>query len=168
MALATSAARPSVSARVTPVVRTTAAVCVSATLMLEVAHALELAPKMRYAAALYVDVNQTLYPGFAIVGAVAEVVGVLAALGLAVLLWRGSARTPAIVAAAGAVLALALWAALVAPANTEMGTWTHSSVPADWERWRAQWEITHAVCILPLSVALVALRRVRIHLERRR
>ena len=48
---------------------------------------------------------------------------------------------------AGAILlalAFASWVAFVAPVNAELAKWTATSFPADWARYRDQWEYTHA------------------------
>jgi len=42
------------------------------------------------------------------------------------------------------VAALTVWFAVVNTASIEISGWAVDEVPADWERWRAQWEFGHA------------------------
>ncbi len=113
------------------------------------AHALEMPVRRAYDPALYVMVTHTLYAHFATAGAAFEVGAVVAAAILAALIWRDP-RAPApargFVLAGAACLAVAhaIWWLLVMPVNLEFATWTPQAVPADWMRWRDQWEFTHA------------------------
>ncbi|MGE3908904.1 MAG: hypothetical protein AB7K36_06120 [Chloroflexota bacterium] len=111
-------------------------------------HALELWPKLQWAAPLYVEVQNEppgLYVMFGTVGAVAEVGSVLAAGVLAYLArGRGASARLSLIGAVLLALALISWVVFVAPANSVMREWTPTSVPADWLRWRDQWEYAHA------------------------
>ena len=37
-----------------------------------------------------------------------------------------------------------VWIVFVAPVNSQTAQWTAATLPADWTRWRAQWEYAHA------------------------
>jgi hypothetical protein len=50
----------------------------------------------------------------------------------------------ALLAALLFAFALVLWWALVYPVNVQLTTWLNGPVPADWTRWRARWEWSHA------------------------
>jgi hypothetical protein len=54
-------------------------------------------------------------------------------------------------------LAFASWVAFVAPVNAELAKWTADSFPADWARYRDQWEYAHATNAVIKLVALGAL-----------
>jgi hypothetical protein len=112
------------------------------------AHVLELPVRRGYDPALYVAVTHTLYFYFAVAGGAIEVGAILAAVIYAALLLRArtapAARRWALVGAACPVLAHILFWVLIAPVNLEFATWTPGAVPADWTRFRDQWEFTHA------------------------
>lgn len=124
-------------------------------------HALELPAKMQWDGPLYVAVQNEppgLYVMFGTVGAVVEVGSVIAAAGLSYLARR---RKPAfrlsLVGAGLLLLALISWALFVAPMNAVMSDWTPSTVPADWTRWRDQWELAHAANFVLKLAAFSAL-----------
>lgn len=124
------------------------------------AHVLELPAKMAYGPALYTQVNHTLYPFFAYVGAPVEFAAIIAAVVLAFLV-SGRGRTFTLTLSAALLLgaALAVFFAFVQTANVEIATWTAASVPADWMRWRAQWEYGHAAHAALVGAAFGALCR---------
>jgi hypothetical protein len=104
----------------------------------------ELPQKMGYDAVMWTSVMHGLYLYFAIIGGPVEVAAVIAALVLAV---RYRGRPGGRLAAVGAacfVIAMAWWFAVINTANSVIGKWALSAVPADWERWRMQWEFGHA------------------------
>jgi hypothetical protein len=87
-----------------------------------------------------------LYAMFGTVGAVIDVVAVVA-LGLLAYLMREHKRPGFRLALAAAVLfalALLLWWVLVYPVNVELAKWVDGPVPADWTDYRARWEWGHA------------------------
>jgi hypothetical protein len=70
--------------------------------------------------------------------------------------------TPLVVAfaLAAAVLfaaAFVLWWVLVYPANLELATWVNGPVPADWTKYRAQWEWGHATIVVVELLGFAAL-----------
>ncbi|HTM51412.1 MAG TPA: hypothetical protein VL285_22105 [Bryobacteraceae bacterium] len=110
------------------------------------AHFLEMPQKMSYDAPMYLAVTHTLYRYFAVIGAPVEVGGLIFAV---ILCWLIRGRRPAYeLTLAGTICwaaGLALWFALIAPANYVLAAWTPSTIPADWTGYRNQWEYTHAV-----------------------
>jgi hypothetical protein len=121
-----------------------AVVAAALTMGLTFAHTLELPQKLGYDAALWTRIQQSLYLWFGVVGGALEVAAAIAAVVFAV---RTRGRPGGRLAATGAalfVIALAWWFAVVNTANAQIGGWAVDAVPADWERWRAQWEFGHA------------------------
>ena len=115
------------------------------TLGLTFAHLLEMPKKLGWDAELWVRVQQSLYGYFGIVGGAVEVGAVVTAVVLAMLCARqGLPSAGARPAAALFVLGLAEWALVVRAANAQIGQWTVGAEPADWQRWRLQWEWGHA------------------------
>lgn len=112
---------------------------------MHLAHAFELPPKRQWPPELYIAVQSSLYRLFGMVGPVLEVGALVAVSALA---WRMRGGPQArLVAASAAAIALALlaWAAFVLPANMPLQAWAASGVaPADWTRWRDQWQFAQA------------------------
>ena len=52
------------------------------------------------------------------------------------------------------VLAFVSWIMFVAPMNAEFAKWLTNPVPADWTRYRDQWEYAHAVNALIKIIGL--------------
>jgi anthrone oxygenase-like protein len=109
------------------------------------AHLLEMPPKMRYPASLWMTLQLSLYRAFAPAGAILETGSVIFA---AVLVYLVRGRWPAflltLVGAVCLATAFVVWFIFTAPANTQVNRWTAESPPADWRRWRNQWEYSHA------------------------
>ena len=55
------------------------------------------------------------------------------------------------------LLALALWWAIVFPANREFAGWLDGDIPADWAEWRTRWEYGHAAMAVLKIIGLAAL-----------
>jgi hypothetical protein len=103
-------------------------------------------------------VQHTFYGGFAVVGGTAEILGLAATAGDAVLSRRrGRGALPP------AVAALCLAGTLVAyfvgnrPVNARVAAWTPTSLPPDWPSYRNTWETAHAVSAVLSGIALVVL-----------
>jgi hypothetical protein len=127
---------------------------------LSFAHLLELPPRIFYFdARLWVETTtKGLYALFGTVGAVTEIGSILAAVVLAFLTrGRGTAFHLTLAGAILLALAFASWVAFVAPVNAELAKWTADSFPADWARYRDQWEYAHATNAFIKLVALGAL-----------
>src|SRR5215207_9453425 len=106
---------------------------------LSFAHLLELPPRVYYFdAQLWVaTTTKGLYALFGTVGAVAEVGSILTAVVLTILVrGRGSTFYLSLVGTVLAALALALWLVFIAPVNAELATWSPTSFPEDWARYR--------------------------------
>jgi hypothetical protein len=108
--------------------------------------------------AAWLSVQHTFYGGFAIVGGLAEVIGVAATTADAVL----SRRRPR-AALAPAFAALCLVGTLLSyffgnrPVNTKVAGWTPATLPADWSSYRDTWETAHAVSAILSALALLVL-----------
>jgi hypothetical protein len=139
-----------------------AAITLTALLMgLEFGHALELPAKMGYDGPLYVRTQNTLYQFFGWPGPGAWVTlgAVLSAVGLAFLVRERRPAFPlTLVAAACLLLAFPVvyfW--FIEPVNVVIEQATPTSVPANWEQLRRQWEYAHAANFVLDLVALGAL-----------
>jgi hypothetical protein len=98
------------------------------TLSLTFCHLLEMPRKMQYGEALYMTLQHSLYPYFAWVGAFAELGAVACLVVLSIVLRHRSAIFHLTLAATLCIAAgLAVWFAVVSPANAQMAHW--SSVP---------------------------------------
>jgi hypothetical protein len=119
------------------------------------AHLFELPNKMGLGREDYFTVQQ-IYRGWALLGAVLVVGGLVSTLTLAVLL-RGR-RTPAGwagLAFLSLVAAQILFWSFTFPANQATANWTQ--VPPDWQAVRARWEYSHAAGAVLDLAAMVAL-----------
>uniref|UniRef100_B8HPR8 DUF1772 domain-containing protein n=1 Tax=Cyanothece sp. (strain PCC 7425 / ATCC 29141) TaxID=395961 RepID=B8HPR8_CYAP4 len=111
-------------------------------------HLLELPPRVFYFdAQLWITITtRGLYYLFGTVGAVLEIGSILAALGLAWLIRQRRVTFRLTLIGSGfLLLALLLWIMFIAPVNAELANWTPTAFPADWARYRNQWEYTHAI-----------------------
>jgi hypothetical protein len=122
-------------------------------------HALELVPKMRYGAALYLTLQRTLYLLFgAPVGASIEVGAVASTIVLVVLVrHRRPAFALTLAAAICMTAAHAAWWIWVNPANAVLMHMQVHAPAADWTRWRDQWEYTHLARFFLQLIAFGAL-----------
>lgn len=118
------------------------------------AHALELPAKMQLDMADYF-VAQSLYRGW-------DRLAVLLAIELAGIVWvivatRDEPRTRrlALLALGGLVAAQAIFWTWTFPANRATSNWT--TVPADWEALRRQWEFSHLAGAMCQAMAFVAM-----------
>lgn len=128
---------------------------------MHLAHALELLPKRQWAPELYLAVQSTLYRWFGIIGPVLEIGALIAVLCLGLRLRKQGAASRLVFSSAAAIaVALLVWAAAVLPANMQLVAWLASGVaPADWMRWRDQWQFAQSfIFVLHLAgfTALVA------------
>jgi hypothetical protein len=110
------------------------------------AHTLEMPAKMNVDVQLWRTFQHTLYPYFVYVGAPVEIGAIIAT---AVLSYLVRAHRPAFYLALAGTICLALaffvvWLGFTNPVNAQTAKWTASSIPADWSRWRSQWEYSHA------------------------
>jgi hypothetical protein len=119
---------------------------VALTLGLTFAHVMEIPGKLRLDGPTWLAVQHNLYVAFGVVGAAIELLAILLTWLLVLMVRR---RRPALwwtLAAALCVSAgLADWFLLVAPMNAALSVWTPETLPADWTRYRDQWELGHAI-----------------------
>ena len=106
----------------------------SFSLSLSMTHLLELPQRMQFDQQLWVKVTvfENVYKLFGSVGSVFEITAILTAI----------------------VLAFVSWIMFVAPMNAEFAKWLTNPVPADWTRYRDQWEYAHAVNALIKIIGL--------------
>lgn len=110
-------------------------------------------------------VQNTFYGGFAVVGGIAEVVGLISAAILAV---RAIRQRDVRAAVAPLTAALCLLGTLVVywfgnrPVNNRVANWTPDTLPPDWTAYRDTWETAHAtsaglagIALLVIAIALV-------------
>jgi len=129
----------------------------SFSLSLSMAHLLELPQRMEFDQQLWVRVTvfENVYKLFGSVGAVFEVTAILTPIVLAFLVRKhGSTFYWTLGGAILLVLAFVSWIMFVLPMNAEFAQWGTNPVPADWTRYRDQWEYAHAVNALIKIVGL--------------
>jgi hypothetical protein len=124
-------------------------------------HALELPAKMQYPAAQYIAVQNSLYAAFGPpnIGAAIEVAAPVTAIGLAILARQ---RRPAfqltLLAIAFMLLAFPIiFFVFIEPANLALRRATPTSIPANWQQLRNQWEYSHLARFWSHLAALSAL-----------
>ena len=106
----------------------------------------------------WLNAQQTFYGGFAIVGGVAEVLGLISTGVLLFLLRkRRTAFVLTVVAAISFAGMLALFAFGNNPLNQQVMTWTPQTLPANWHEIRDAWDGFHAASSAFAALALVAL-----------
>ena len=118
------------------------------TLGLGFCHLMQLPSRLGWDQYLWVGstVQGGLYAAFGSVGAVIFMATVIA-LALNAYFTREHGRPGFGLALSAAVLFAAsfvLWWVLVYPVNVELAKWVNGPVPADWTKYRAQWEWGHA------------------------
>jgi uncharacterized membrane protein len=129
----------------------------SCSLSLSMAHLLELPQRMKFDQQLWVKVTvfENVYRLFGSVGAAFEVTAILTAMMLAFLVRRrGSTFHWTLGGVIFLVLAFVSWIVFVAPMNAEFAKWLTNPIPADWSRYRNQWEYAHAVNAFIKIIAL--------------
>ena len=120
----------------------------SFSLSLSMTHLLELPQRMQFDQQLWVRVTvvENVYKLFGTVGAVFEITAIITAIVLAFLVRKqGSTFYWTLGGAIVLVLAFVSWIMFVVPMNAEFAKWLMNPVPADWTRYRDQWEYAHAV-----------------------
>ena len=132
--------------------------CCALVLRLTLTHVLQAPGSRGLDGASWLMVQHTFYGGFAVVGGIAEIVGLITAATNAVLLrrWPRAAAAPAIAALCLLGTLLAYWFGN-RPVNTQVAKWTPATLPADWPTYRDTWETAHAVSAALSAVATVAL-----------
>jgi hypothetical protein len=143
---------------IVPALRTVAIVCAGLVAGLALAHVLQRPGASNLDGPAWLAVQHTFYGGFAVVGGVGELLGLVAA-GTAAFLARraGDRPLPFALGAAGLAGTLVSYAVGNRPVNARVAVWTPGTLPADWAVWRDRWETAHAVSAVLAVVALIAL-----------
>ena len=132
--------------------------CAAVALGLTLTHDLEIAGKHSLDGAEWLHVQHTFYGGFAIVGGIAEVLGLLSTCVLLVLL-RG--QQPSFILTLLAALSflgmLALFAFGNNPLNQQIATWTPETLPANWQQVRDAWDRFHVISSVLAALAFTVL-----------
>ncbi|HLW01168.1 MAG TPA: anthrone oxygenase family protein [Ktedonobacterales bacterium] len=138
--------------------------CAALAFGLTLTHDLEIPGKQMLSAADWVKVQNTFYGGFALVGGVAEILGLISA-GI-LLFWlarRPSAFVLTLIAALSFAGMLAVFAFGNNPINQQVMTWTPATIPTDWQQIRDAWDRFHAIssglAALALTTLLIATLR---------
>ncbi|MFW9259225.1 hypothetical protein RRG12_10915 [Nostoc sp. CALU 546] len=120
-------------------------------------HLLELPQRMQFDQQLWVKVTvfENVYKLFGSVGAAFEITAILTGIVLVFLVGkRGSSFYWTLGGVIFLVLAFVSWIIFVAPMNAEFAKWLTNPIPADWMRYRDQWEYAHAINALIKIIGL--------------
>lgn len=140
------------------IVRFVSLICAALALGLTLAHDLEIPGKEQLSGAEWWRVQQTFYGGFAVVGGVAEVLGLISSGLLAYLLRRQRIGfILALVAVVAFVGMLALFAFGNNPINQQVASWRPETLPATWRAARDAWDRFHAASSVLAALALTSL-----------
>jgi hypothetical protein len=132
--------------------------CAALTLGLTVTHDLEIPGKQILSGTDWLNVQHTFYGGFAIMGGVAEVLGLISTGVLLYLLRKQrTAFALTLVAAISFAGMLALFAFGNNPLNQQIMTWTPETLPANWQQTRDAWDGFHAASSAFATLAFIAL-----------
>jgi uncharacterized membrane protein len=132
--------------------------CAAVALGLTLTHDLEIPGKHTLAGSEWLNVQHSFYGGFAIVGGMAEVLGLIST-GVLLVLRRGE-RTSFILtllAALSFLGMLALFAFGNYSLNQQIATWTPETLPANWREVRDAWDRFHAISSVLAAVAFTVL-----------
>lgn len=106
----------------------------------------------------WLRVQHTFYGGFAVVGGIGEILGLISLGVLGVLLLT---RRNVAYGVRAAVAALCLLGTLLSyffgnrPVNTRVAGWTPATLPPDWTAYRNTWETAHALSAVLAAAAFV-------------
>ncbi len=125
------------------------------------AHVLEMPNKLALDAPLWLAVQQHLYRGWGpLFGGPVEIIAFATTISLVVARRRDRASVRLTLAAALAYAGMIVtFFVFNDPVNAALNGWTPASMPADWSRYRLQWEIGHALAAALAIVAIVLLVR---------
>jgi hypothetical protein len=138
--------------------------CTALALGLTLTHDLEIPGKQQLSGAEWLVVQHTFYGGFAIVGGLAQIVGLISTGYLLFLLrQQRTALILTLIATLSFAGMLALFAFGNNPLNQQIATWTPQSLPDNWHQIRDAWDRFHAAssgfAVLAFTVLLMALLR---------
>ena len=133
-------------------------VCAALAFGLTITHDLEIPGKQMLNGANWLAVQHTFYGGFAIVGGVAEVLGLISTVILLYLLRkRRGAFVLTLVAAISFAGMLIVFAVGNNPLNQQIMGWTPDTLPATWQQVRDAWDSFHAASSGLAALALIVL-----------
>lgn len=122
-----------------------------------VAHVLELPNKLALDGGSWLFVQQHLYRGWGSVYGPVEIAAIFVSVSLCGMLRGERVALRAMALAAFSYVAIVVvFFIFNAPLNAAVNRWTSTTLPADWPRYRAQWETGHALAAL-LSILAFAL-----------
>ncbi|WP_208321950.1 hypothetical protein [Paramicrobacterium chengjingii] len=135
-------------------------ICAALVLGLTLNHVLQAPGSRALSGPEWLTVQHTFYGGFAVVGGIAEVVGLIATVALTITSLKGHtvAGTVAPVIAALCFLGtlLVYWFGN-RPINALVAIWSPATLPSDWSWYRNSWETAHAISACLGTVAFLAL-----------
>lgn len=139
-------------------------VCAALAMGVTVAHDLEIPGKDLLSGAEWLTIQNTFYGGFALVGGVTEVLGLVSTGLLAWFLRRR--RGPFLLTLMAALCftgMLAVFAFGNQPINLQVASWTPQTLPTNWRALRDAWDSFHAassaIALLAFLLLLLALLR---------
>jgi hypothetical protein len=140
------------------VIRFVSLICAALALGVTLTHDLEIPGKDLLSGAEWLMVQNTFYGGFALVGGVAEVLGLLSTGLLAFFLRRQrTAFILTLLAALSFAGMLAVFALGNNPINVQVASWTPQTIPAHWRSVRDAWDSFHAASSALAALALILL-----------
>jgi hypothetical protein len=132
--------------------------CAALAFGLTVTHDLEIPGKQQLSGGEWLAVQHTFYGGFAILGGLAEVLGLLSTALLAYLLRaQRTAFVLTLIAAVCFAGMLAVFAFGNNLLNQQIAAWTPQTLPANWRATRGAWDGFHALSSVLAGIALVTL-----------
>ena len=132
--------------------------CAALALGLTLTHDLEIPAKQMLSGASWLTMQHTFYGGFAIVGGLAEVIGLLSAGSLLPFLrTRRIAFVLTLVATICFAGMLALFAFGNNPLNQQIAAWTPQTLPPNWQEVRDAWDNFHAASSVLAALSLITL-----------
>jgi hypothetical protein len=139
-------------------IRFVSLICAALAFGLTITHDLEIPGKQMLSGTDWLTVQHTFYGGFAIVGGVAEVLGLISTGLLVYLLWqRRAGFTLTLLTAICFAGMLALFALGNNPLNQQIASWTPQTLPANWREIRNAWDGFHAASSALAALALISL-----------
>lgn len=139
-------------------------ICAALVLGLTLTHDLEIPGKHLLSGANWLAIQHTFYGGFAIMGGIAEILGLLSTCLLLLLLRK---QRVALALTLIAVLCFAGMLALFAfgnnPLNQQIASWTSATQPATWQQIRNAWDSFHAASSVLAALSLVSLLIALLH-----
>ena len=139
-------------------IRFVSLLCAALAFGLTVAHVLEIPGKRELGGLEWLKVQHTFYGGFAVVGGIAEILGLLTTASILFFVWKR--RTIFVQTLVGALcfvgMLLAYWFGN-RPANAKISFWTPSTLPSNWVSYRNYWDYAHATAAVFAALALAIL-----------